>query len=552
MLRVVRVAEDDGSALLPLDERQGAYTTASYDHRQFQHPALAALDLSATTDEDTPVDLTLSAESASPAPLSFSVASAPSHGVLSGTAPHLTYTPEANFNGVDLFTFSVSDGIADSELATVIITVNPVNDPPVLGLIADLAMDEGTTVRVAVSASDVDGDDLSLSLAGLPPFAALTDDGDGTGTIVLAPGFDAAGTYRATVTASDGQSSAAATFTLTVNNVNRPPMADAGGPYAVAEGEPITLDASRSFDPDVDGAVVRYEWDLDGDGAYDDAAGETITTAFGDEGTYVVGLRVTDDLGAQATTTTRVVVTNVAPIVGAISAPLSAVRVNATVAVSAAFSDPGSRDAHTAVWDWNDGTTSAGTVSETAGRGSITGTHSYRAAGVYTVRLTVTDEDGAAATALYQYVVVYDPDGGFVTGGGWFTSPAGAYTDDPGVTGKATFSFVSKYQAGADLPTGQTQLELHAAGLTFHSTSYQWLVIAHGRAQLKGLGRIDGEGTFGLLVTATDGRGREDRVRLKIWDMTTGRVVYDSQPGAADDADPIALVQGGAIVVHSR
>jgi len=553
-LRVVRVAEDDGSGILPLDELVNAYSTASYDHRQFQHPALAALGQNVTTDEDTAVDLTLGAESTQPGALSFSVVSAPSHGVLSGTAPHLTYTPEPNFNGPDLLTFSVSNGTTDSEVASVFLTVNPVNDPPAINPIADAVMDEGTTARLAVVASDVDGDDLRLTATGLPAFAALTDNGDGTGMLLLTPGFTAAGTYHAAVTVSDGTTTTTVPFTLTVRNVNRPPVADAGGPYAANEGAAVTLDASRSVDPDADGAITRYEWDLDGDGAYDDATGATVTTTFGDQGTYPVGLRVTDDQGAQATVTVQVAVANVAPAVGSISAPVAPVAVDTTVSVNAAFTDPGLRDTHTAVWDWNDGSTSAGTVLESAK--TVSGTHVYQTAGVYRIRLTVTDKDGAAGTALSQPVVIYDPNGGFVTGGGWLTSPAGADPGNPGLTGRANFGFVSSYHDGASVPTGQTDFEFRLANLSFHSTTYQWLVIAGARAQYKGVGQINGAGSYGLLITVIDGQvgggGGVDKIRVKIWDTANGRVVFDSQPGAPDDANPSTAIQGGAIVVHSR
>lgn len=556
LLRVVRVAEDDGSAILPLDELQNAYKTASYDHRQFQHPALAALDQNVTTDEDTPVDITLGADSATSATLSFSVVNAPSHGLLSGTAPHLTYTPEANFNGADVLTFQVSNGTIDSELATVSITVNPVNDPPVVAPITDVLMDEGMTSSVAVSASDVDGDDLKLTLTGLPAFATLTDKGDGTGTIAIAPGFDAAGTYHATVTASDGASTATATFTLIVNNVNRPPVANAGGPYTANEGDRITLDGSRSSDPDTDGSITRYEWDLNNDGAYDDATGAVISTVFGDQGTYVVGLRVTDDKGAQATTTAQVTVRNVAPTVGAITAPAGPSPVGTAIAVSAPFADPGLRDTHTAVWDWNDGTTSAGAVVENGTAKSVSGTHVYTAAGLYTVKLTVTDKDGATGTAVYQYVVIYDRNGGFVTGGGWLTSPAGAYPADPALTGQVTFAFVSKYVTGTNVPSGETLMQFRAGNLTFHSKTYAWLVMAGARAQYEGTGEINGKGGYSFLLTAIDGKinGGDgiDKLRLKIWETASGRVVYDNQAGAADDANPTAGIQGGAIVIHSR
>ncbi len=69
--------------------------------------------------------------------------------------------------------------------------------------------------------------------------------------------------------------------------------------------------------------------------------------------------------------------------------------------------------------------------------------------------------------------VVYDPSAGCVTGGGWISSPAGAYTPNPTLTGKASFGFVSKYQKGAQIPTGETEFNYQIAGFNFHSTNYQ-------------------------------------------------------------------------------
>ena len=76
-------------------------------------------------------------------------------------------------------------------------------------------------------------------------------------------------------------------------------------------------------------------------------------------------------------------------------------------------------------WDFGDGATSRAQGPS----------HSYASGGSYTVRLTVTDDDGGSDSESFQYVVVYDPDGGFVTGGGWIDSPAGAFTADPDLTG---------------------------------------------------------------------------------------------------------------------
>ena len=119
-------------------------------------------------------------------------------------------------------------------------------------------------------------------------------------------------------------------------------------------------------------------------------------------------------------------------------------------------------------------------------------------------------------------LAVYDPDGGFVTGGGWINSPLGAYTPDPSLTGKANFGFVSKYKKGATIPTGVTEFQFKVANLNFYSNTYEWLVVAGARAQYKGTGTINGGGNYGFMLTAIDGAisggGGIDKFRIKIWD----------------------------------
>ncbi|MEZ5395128.1 MAG: hypothetical protein R2724_20230 [Bryobacterales bacterium] len=140
-----------------------------------------------------------------------------------------------------------------------------------------------------------------------------------------------------------------------------------------------------------------------------------------------------------------------------------------------------------------------------------------------------------------------DPAAEFVTGGGRVDSPAGAYVPDPSMTGSANFGFVAKYKKGQQTPDGQTQFRFQAADLNFHSTSYDWLVVAGTRAQFKGLGELngafgsDGISGYSFLLTAVDGEqnggGGTDAFRMKIVDKANGALVYDSGLGAGDDLD---------------
>jgi predicted extracellular nuclease len=243
---------------------------------------------------------------------------------------------------------------------------------------------------------------------------------------------------------------------------------------------------------------------------------------------------------------------NYQPELGDITAPVDPVLIGTAVNASVPFTDPDALDTHTAVWTWGDGTTSTGTVTEDTGTGTIAGQHSYTTPGLYTIQVEVCDDFGHCDQATYQFVVIYDPNGGFVTGGGWFNSPAGAYTLDAAFTGKATFGFNCKYQKAAAVPKGNTEFQLHGTTFNFKATTLQWLVVAGARAQYKGSGTVNGAGDYGFMLTAIDaqGKGSVDKLRIKIWEKATGTVIYDNQMGAPDDAAPTMAVDSGSIVIH--
>jgi hypothetical protein len=223
------------------------------------------------------------------------------------------------------------------------------------------------------------------------------------------------------------------------------------------------------------------------------------------------------------------------------------------VNVSSSFTDVGTADSYTVQWDWGNGFTTTYTLGPSDPK-TLSATYSYMAAGVYTVTLTVTDDDTGTANKESGFVVVYDPSAGFVTGGGWIDSPTGAYTADPSLSGKATFGFVSKYKKGTNVPDGNTVFDFHAAGFDFKSTSYDWMVVAGARAQYKGSGTVNGIAGYKFLLTVIDGQrpggGGVDKFRIKIWDAS-GAIVYDNQLGASDTADPVTRLGGGSIQIQS-
>jgi uncharacterized delta-60 repeat protein len=285
-------------------------------------------------------------------------------------------------------------------------------------------------------------------------------------------------------------------------------------------------------------------------------AGETINLNLGTTATNITvdGSKGNNQLVVQGTPPGPVTAQHIAPTAGAITAPIAPVSVTSAVTATAPLTElDGS--AVTATWAWGDGTTTGGSVSQSGTTGTASGSHTYAAAGVYTLTLTLTNASHQTGQAFFQYAVVYDPSAGFVTGGGWINSPTGAYAANPGLTGKATFGFVAKYQKGATVPTGNTAFQFQVANFNFQSTSYDWLVVSGAKAQYKGSGTVNGSGNYGFLLTAIDGAlpggGGQDKFRLKIWDKTTGAVVYDNQMGGADTADPTTVLGGGSILIHS-
>jgi PKD repeat protein len=176
---------------------------------------------------------------------------------------------------------------------------------------------------------------------------------------------------------------------------NLPPVADANGPYTIDEGSSATLDATGSSDPNGDPLV--YQWDLDDDGAYDDALGPNPSFLGLDDGLYPVAVRVTDTVLDDLASST-VTVNNVAPLVNA-GLDFS-IGEGATASFNGSFTDPGTLDTHTIEWDFGDGSGASGT---------LTPDHTYAADDTYTVTLTVTDDDGGVGSATVTVTVT---DGG--------------------------------------------------------------------------------------------------------------------------------------------
>ena len=268
--------------------------------------------VSVSTSEDQARSVSLVGSDPDGDPLSFTILSPPTRGVLSGSGANRTYTPNPNANGSDSFTYRVSDGQATAD-GSVSITISAVNDVPV-ATPQTLVLDEDTSRPLTLAGSDVDGDTLVFSVVSGPANGALTGTPPNL-TYTPNPNFFGADSFVFQV--SDGQTAAQATVSLTVSNVpepNTPPtisdipnqtvaMSGVLGPLAFTVGDvetaadALALTGSSSNTNLVPLSGIAFG----GSGANRTV---TVTPAAGSTGTATITVNVSD--GALATSDTFV------------------------------------------------------------------------------------------------------------------------------------------------------------------------------------------------------------------------------------------------------
>lgn len=177
-----------------------------------------AREVGVTIDEDGQANIVLDGSDPDGDRVTYALVSQPASGTISGTAPNLVYKPNLNFNGIDRFSYKVNDGRIDGNTAIVVVTVNPVNDAPIISVPGPQTVDAGKEISFAVTASDIDSPTgVVITATGMPNGATLTP----------VPGTTPAAQFRWTPTA-------AGTVTITFR------VTDSGSP-ALSDSKQVTI-----------------------------------------------------------------------------------------------------------------------------------------------------------------------------------------------------------------------------------------------------------------------------------------------------------------------
>lgn len=213
---------------------------------------------------------------------------------------------------------------------------------------------------------------------------------------------------------------------------NRPPTANAGGPYTVNLGEIVTLDGAGSSDPDkgCGDSIVSYNWDLNNDGIFNEASGPTPSltadqlSALG-IGAHIVQLKVADEFGATGTSSATITIFNNSPH-AIIATDANTVGCNQPITFDASLSYHGSPERHIVNYEWDfDYSPGAGFVTDAIGSSVIS--HTYLAIGVHSTALRVRDDNVPPKSDIQVSTVTVS-----FTNVAPVSQPGGPYTTDLG------------------------------------------------------------------------------------------------------------------------
>jgi len=324
------------------------------------------------------------------------------------------------------------------------------------------------------------------------------DFGDGKNTTGVTVNHEYAddGVYSVTLTVTDDRGATNSTNATKIV-LNRPPEAIfTESATIVVTNEVITFDASRSSDPD--GTIVKYSWGF-GDGT--NATGVFVQHAYANDGIYTVTLTVTDDDGSTDRTTSIETVLNRGPVALFTYSPDTVYTGEAVI-----FDASNSYDSDGIIisyfWDFGDGTSDTG----------VTTSHSYADNGIYTITLTVTDDDGTARSTDAIETVLNRP-------------PVASFTESATIV--SIGEFITFDASGSLDPDGSIVSYFWEFGDNTNATG---VVVSHAYAE---------SGTYGVRLTVTDNDGAvASAMAVK---TVLGGLSASSFTGATSDTSDITI-----------
>ncbi|MCB0195211.1 MAG: tandem-95 repeat protein, partial [Anaerolineae bacterium] len=308
-----------------------------------------AQDDSDTTDEDTPIVLSVLDNDTDPDndPLTITALGLPQFGLATTNGTTVVYTPTTNFNGFDVYTYTVSDGNGHNDTATITTTVSPINDAPVLSFISNqvISATEILTFNAIAIDPDFPDDVLTFSLINPPSGASIVgSSGVFTWTPTLGQGGNV---YNLTVVVSDNGTPVltdSQEIQITVNEINQPPVIADIEDHVINENELLTVTVTATDTNDLLFSLINEP----AGSTLEDITGATNQVEFTwtpteqqGPGVYTPTI-VIEDLGAPGTTYTQsftitVNEVNQAPVLAAIGD--QSVKVNNTLSFTASSTD---------------------------------------------------------------------------------------------------------------------------------------------------------------------------------------------------------------------
>jgi hypothetical protein len=473
----------------------------------------------ATTDEDTPVTITLTGSDPDSNPLTFSIVTPPAHGSLgpltspTATSVQVVYTPSLDYNGPDSFTFQVSDGNGGTSTATVTLDVKPVNDAPKVGA-ATFSLNEnspnGTSVGT-VTFTDPDlGQAHTFAITAGNTGSAFSIDAT-TGEIKVANSaavdFETTPSFSLTVQVTDDGTpalSGTATVTINLNNFNDPPVVNPATfslPENSANGTNVGTVTFGDTDAGQAHTFAITGGNTGGAFAINSSSGaitvvNSAAVDFETAPVFSLTVQVTDN-GTPAlsgTTTITINLTNVneTPLVNPATFSLDENSPNGTTVGTVTFTDPDVGQTHA--------------FAITAG--NTGGAFAINASGVITVANSAA-VDFETAPAFSLTVQVTDNGTPALSGTATVTINLNNLNDPP-VVSPATFSINEGSPNGATVGTlsfsDQDTGQAHAFAITGGNTGGAFAIDASGVITVANSAALDFETTptFSLTVQVTD------------------------------------------------